>query len=83
MSNQTKPPRSVVAAAIVDVVVVVAAAAIAAGLLSAFLNRPTSLRYNPFYGETVSGEPTYATYFFSQHSNVLSILFIYLFFAIL
>ena len=83
MSNQTKPPRSVVAAAIVDVVVVVAAAAIAAGLLSAFLNRPTSLRYNPFYKETVSGEPTYATYFFSQHSNVLSILFIYLFFAIL
>ena len=82
MSNQTKPPRSVVAAAIVDVVVV-AAAAIAAGLLSAFLNRPTSLRYNPFYKETVSGEPTYATYFFSQHSNVLSILFIYLFFAIL
>ena len=66
MSNQTKPPRSVVAAAIVDVVVVVAAA-IAAGLLSAFLNRPTSLRYNPFYKETVSGEPTYATYFFSQH----------------
>ena len=83
MSNQTKPPRSVVAAAIVDVVVVVVAAAIAAGLLSAFLNRPTSLRYNPFYKETVSGEPTYATYFFSQHSNVLSILFIYLFFAIL